>query len=104
MCGLQLDDYRLWKHRLALTWTFTIGLLEVDSDHGRYDDREGTKDHARPPAVARPQVNIAGRETLVMCDQLATVDLVRLSGSAGFLTLDEMQDVDEALSLVLNLG
>ena len=38
-----------------------------------------------------------------MCDQLATVDLGRLSEPAGFLTLDEMQRVSEALSSILNL-
>lgn len=51
----------------------------------------------------RPSVQIAGRQTLVMCDQLATIDLHRLSEPAGFLTVDEMQLVDEALSLVLDL-
>jgi mRNA interferase MazF len=38
-----------------------------------------------------------------MCDQIATVDLNRLAESAGFLKLEEMQRVDEALSLVLDL-
>ena len=51
----------------------------------------------------RPVVEIADQRTLVMCDQLATVDLGRLSEPAGFLTLDEMQRVNEALSLILDL-
>jgi len=51
----------------------------------------------------RPRVTIAGTETLVMCDQLATVDVTRLSQPAGNLTLEEMQRVDEALLLVLDL-
>ena len=51
----------------------------------------------------RPVVEIADQRTLVMCDQLATVDLSRLSEPAGFLTLDEMQRVNEALSLILDL-
>lgn len=51
----------------------------------------------------RPPVLIAGQRTLVMCDQLATVDLNRLTEPAGFLTIDEMQQVDEALTLVLDL-
>ncbi|MEI2778457.1 MAG: type II toxin-antitoxin system PemK/MazF family toxin [Tetrasphaera sp.] len=55
------------------------------------------------PTSFRPAVMIDGRETLVMCDQLATVDLVRLSERAGALTLDEMRRVDEALTLVLDL-
>lgn len=51
----------------------------------------------------RPAVAIAGRQTLVMCDQLDTVDLTRLTEPAGFLTMEEMQRVEEALALVLDL-
>lgn len=61
-----------------------------------------TSTSARPTSF-RPSVVVAGRETLVMCDQLATVDLHRLSEQAGSLTLAEMQAVDEALALVLDL-
>ncbi len=38
-----------------------------------------------------------------MCDQIATVDLTRLAEPAGVLTLKEVQQVDEALFLVLDL-
>jgi len=51
----------------------------------------------------RPPVEIHERRTLVMCDQIATVDAKRLAEPAGFLTLEEMQNVDDALSLVLDL-
>ncbi len=51
----------------------------------------------------RPSVEVADQRTLVMCDQLATIDLNRLTEPAGFLTLDEMQRVNEALSLILDL-
>ncbi len=51
----------------------------------------------------RPPVAITDRQTLVMCDQLATVDLNRLTEPVGFLTIEEMQRVDEALALVLDL-
>lgn len=54
-------------------------------------------------ASFRPVVEIADQPTLVMCDQASTVDLQRLTDPAGFLTLDEMRRVDEALSLVLDL-
>lgn len=55
------------------------------------------------PTTFRPTVLIADNETLVMCDQLATVDLGRLTEQTGYLTMDEMQRVDEALTLVLDL-
>ncbi len=51
----------------------------------------------------RPDVEVAGNRTRVMCDQIATVDLNRLADRAGFLTLEEMQRVDESLCLVLDL-
>ena len=51
----------------------------------------------------RPPVEIGGRGALVMCDQIATVDLNCLAEPAGFLTLEEMQRVDDALSLTLDL-
>lgn len=54
-------------------------------------------------ASFRPPVTVAGRRTLVMCDQLATVDLQRLREPVGLLTLEEMRQVDEALALVLDL-
>ncbi len=51
----------------------------------------------------RPTVEIAAEQTLVLCDQLATVDLTRLTEHAGFLTPADMHRVDEALALVLDL-
>ena len=51
----------------------------------------------------RPPVAIADRQTSVMCDQLATVDLRRLTDPVGFLTIEEMQRVNEALALVVDL-
>ena len=51
----------------------------------------------------RPPVVIADQETLVMCDQLDIVDLNRLTEPVGFLSIQEMQQVDEALALVLDL-
>ncbi len=51
----------------------------------------------------RPSVVIAEHETLVLCDQLDTVDLRRLTEPAGWLSTEETQRVDEALSLVLDL-
>lgn len=51
----------------------------------------------------RPSVRIGDQQTLVMCDQLDTVDLGRLTEQVGFLSIQEMQQVDEALALVLDL-
>ena len=51
----------------------------------------------------RPPVIIEDQQTLVMCDQLDTVDLRRLTDPVGFLTREEMRRIDEALTLVLDL-
>ena len=61
-----------------------------------------TSTRARPTSF-RPPVMIEDQQTLVMCDQLDTVDLRRLTEPVGFLTLAEMHRVDEALTLVLDL-
>lgn len=61
-----------------------------------------TSTQARPSSF-RPHVTIDGRGSLVMCDQLAAVDLGRLTEPAGFLSMEEMRRVDEALTLVLDL-
>ena len=53
--------------------------------------------------IFRPPVGIDDQQTLVMCDQLATVDLSRLTEPIGFLTIEEMERVDEALAMVLDL-
>lgn len=45
--------------------------------------------------VFRPSVEIAEQRTLVMCDQLVTVDLDSLAEPAAFLSLAEMQRVAE---------
>jgi mRNA interferase MazF len=46
---------------------------------------------------------IGEQQTLVMCDQLATVDLNRLTEPIGFLTIDAMERVGNALAVVLDL-
>jgi mRNA interferase MazF len=61
-----------------------------------------TSTSARPTSF-RPTVDIADQQTLVMCDQLDIIDLRRLTEAAGFLTIEEMLRVDEALALVLDL-
>lgn len=54
-------------------------------------------------ASFRPVVEIANQRTLVMCDQISTADVRRLTEPAGSLTHEEMHRVDEALSLILDL-
>lgn len=53
------------------------------------------------PTLFRPSVVIADQQTLVICDQLDTVDLRRLTDPVGYLTMEELQRVDQALDLVL---
>ena len=55
------------------------------------------------PATFRPEVEIAGRATLVLAEQTAAIDPTRLGRSAGHLTLEELRRVDAALRLVLDL-
>ena len=59
--------------------------------------------HPRSPDQLPPPLIIEDQQTLVMCDQIDTVDLRRLTDPVGFLTREEMRRVDEALTLVLDL-
>ena len=54
-------------------------------------------------ATVRPEVEIAGRATLVLAEQTAAIDPTRLGRSAGQLTFEELRRVDAALRLVLDL-
>lgn len=54
-------------------------------------------------ASFRPEIEIAGRPTRVLAEQTAAVDPERLGASVGYLNVDELNRVDAALRLVLNL-
>ena len=54
-------------------------------------------------ATFRPEVQVAGRSTRVLAEQVAAVDPQRLGDSAGYLTHDELRRVDAALRVVLEL-
>jgi mRNA interferase MazF len=58
---------------------------------------------AASPATFRPEVRIAGRATRVLAEQTAAVDPTRLGDSAGYLTFEELRQVEAALRLVLDL-
>ncbi len=55
-------------------------------------------------ASFRPDVEISGRTTRVLVEQLGAVDVSRLGDLCGHLSPDEMWGVDEALTTVLGLG
>jgi mRNA interferase MazF len=57
-----------------------------------------------PRASFHPEVEIADEPTRVMCEMVGAVGSRKLGDQVGHLTLDEMQSVDEALELVLDLG
>ena len=54
-------------------------------------------------ATFRPVVEVAGRTTRVLAEQVAAVDPQRLGDSVGYLTHEELRRVDAALRVVLEL-
>lgn len=54
-------------------------------------------------ATFRPLVEVGGQPTRVLAEQTAAVDPSRLGDAVGHLSLDELQRVDAALRLVLDL-
>ena len=55
------------------------------------------------PASFRPTVDIAGKSTRVLVEQLGAVDVSRLGDVIGHLTQEEQWGVDVALATVLDL-
>jgi mRNA interferase MazF len=54
-------------------------------------------------ATFRPEIEIEGRPTRVMVEQLRAIDIERLDKPAGRLSAPEMGALDQALALVLDL-
>lgn len=54
-------------------------------------------------ASFRPEVEIAGKTTLVLVEQIAAIDPERLGQLVGHLSQREMATVDEAIRTVLRL-
>jgi mRNA interferase MazF len=52
----------------------------------------------------RPEVEIDGRRTRVLVEQVVAVDPARLSAPVGALRRAEVEDVDRALRIVLGLS
>lgn len=52
----------------------------------------------------RPEVEVDGRETRVLCEQVYAADPSRLADRVGFLQFGEMQRVSEALRTVFDLA
>lgn len=61
-----------------------------------------TSTNARP-ASFRPEIDLDGRTTRVLVEQLGAVDASRLGDLSGHLSTEEQWGVDEALATVLGL-
>lgn len=61
-----------------------------------------TSTRARP-ATFRPEIEIGGEPTRVLVEQMRAVDVARLGGFAGHLSVEEQARVDDAAALVLGL-
>jgi mRNA interferase MazF len=54
-------------------------------------------------ASFRPEVELNGEKTKVLCEMVRAFDVRRLGERVGHLSLDDLAAVDEALGLVLDL-
>jgi len=54
-------------------------------------------------ASFRPAIEVVGRKTLVLCDQIRALDLVRLGELVGRVEAHEQEAIDEAIAVVLGL-
>jgi mRNA interferase MazF len=56
-----------------------------------------------PAASFHPEVEVDGEETRVMCEMVRAVDARKLGARVGHLGVDEIEAVNDALQLVLDL-
>lgn len=61
-----------------------------------------TSTQARPTSF-RPTIQVAGKATQVLTEQVTAVDTGRLGQRAGHVSADELTDIDTALRDVLDL-
>lgn len=54
-------------------------------------------------ASFRPEVDIAGRNTRILVEQLGAVDVNRLGAQVGRVTIEQQWQIDTALLIVLGL-
>ncbi len=56
------------------------------------------------PSIHRPELEIAGRPTLVLVDQIRSIDTVHVVGDpVDYLTLDELAGIELALAHYLGI-
>jgi len=55
------------------------------------------------PASFRPAIELDGRKTIVLVEQVGAVDATRLGDRAGHLRPEEQWDIDAALTTVFDL-
>jgi mRNA interferase MazF len=55
------------------------------------------------PAVFRPEIEVAGKRTRVLTEQLRALDRSRLGRRVGTLSQGELRAVDDAVKVVLGL-
>ena len=57
-----------------------------------------------PSASFHPEIELGREQTRVLCEMVGAVDARNLGAQAGHLSHDELRAVDDALSLVLDIG
>ena len=57
-----------------------------------------------PSASFHPEIELGSEQTRVLCEMVGAVDARNLGAQAGHLSHDELRAVDDALSLVLDIG
>jgi mRNA interferase MazF len=57
-----------------------------------------------PAASFHPEIELDGERTRVLCEMVGAVDARNLEARVGHLGHDELRAVDDALSLVLDIG
>jgi mRNA interferase MazF len=57
-----------------------------------------------PAASFHPEIEVGDEPTRVMCEMVGAVDKRTLAEQVGHLTFDELQSIEDALQIVLDLS
>jgi len=57
-----------------------------------------------PRASFHPEISVGEESTRTLCEMVGAVDARAIGDQVAHLSMEEMQDIDEALQLVLDLA
>jgi transposase len=92
------------KANIAIGWSILVIIWHLLSDpDARFHDLVAPTSRIARPASFRPEIDLLGKTTRVLVEQIGAVDAGRLGDLVGRVTPEQQWGIDEALITVLGL-